>query len=386
MGDEHKDQDHYEVLSLHMEATTSEINSAYRREALKYHPDKNPDNPEAAVKFQKVKKAHEVLKDETERKNFDNKHKAKQQRKKKNVEMESKRKKMTEDLNRREQEAQSQKRQKKGKKPEVSPEDMNWLKKDKPFKSPISQMHGEKSTPTTSGSSGSNTIRVKWSKKKTLTKEDITEDFSKFGTIDLVVFSEEKKKKGRPGALISFKNPLDAQTAMQGTMEGYEMSWPSKQPPTTPSSTSSTATKPTPPPASTPTFVSPQGGTFPSPFGAIPSFVSPLGTSFQSPFAASPFLSPVGNPFRHKTPSVNELESYEAEILNKLRQAAEMQKEPPQPVNTTPGTTTNADPHNNQNKDFRNGNDYESVTMMKLRQAAERQRMEGDMLKAQETS
>ncbi len=46
-----------------MNRIKSQITSAYRKKALKYHPDKNPDDPSAAERFQRLSKAYNVLSD-----------------------------------------------------------------------------------------------------------------------------------------------------------------------------------------------------------------------------------------------------------------------------------------------------------------------------------
>jgi DnaJ family protein C protein 5 len=64
-------QDFYQVLGLQKTCTQDDIKKAYRKLALRFHPDKNPDNPEATEKFQEISHAYSVLSDATKRNIYD---------------------------------------------------------------------------------------------------------------------------------------------------------------------------------------------------------------------------------------------------------------------------------------------------------------------------
>lgn len=63
-------RDYYEVLGVSRNATAEEIKKAYRQLAIKYHPDKNPDNPEAEDKFKEAAEAYEVLSNAEKRQQY----------------------------------------------------------------------------------------------------------------------------------------------------------------------------------------------------------------------------------------------------------------------------------------------------------------------------
>ena len=65
-------EDYYKLLGLKRSASKSEIRHAFKKLSLKYHPDKNKDNPEKAkAKFMKIANAYEVLNDDKLRKIYD---------------------------------------------------------------------------------------------------------------------------------------------------------------------------------------------------------------------------------------------------------------------------------------------------------------------------
>jgi curved DNA-binding protein len=63
--------EYYKILGVEKSATADEIKKSYRKLALKYHPDKNPDNKEAEAKFKEINEAYAVLSDEKKRKEYD---------------------------------------------------------------------------------------------------------------------------------------------------------------------------------------------------------------------------------------------------------------------------------------------------------------------------
>src|SRR6185437_14738916 len=63
--------DFYEVLSVSRDATDQELKTAYRKLAMQYHPDRNPDDPTAEEKFKECSEAYQVLSDPEKRAAYD---------------------------------------------------------------------------------------------------------------------------------------------------------------------------------------------------------------------------------------------------------------------------------------------------------------------------
>ena len=64
-------KDYYEVLGVNRDASDEDIKKAYRKLAMKHHPDRNPDNPKSEEHFKEAKEAYETLSDTQKRAAYD---------------------------------------------------------------------------------------------------------------------------------------------------------------------------------------------------------------------------------------------------------------------------------------------------------------------------
>lgn len=64
-------QDYYSLLGVEKGADADELKKAYRKLAMKHHPDRNPDSPESEQKFKELNEAYDVLKDDQKRAAYD---------------------------------------------------------------------------------------------------------------------------------------------------------------------------------------------------------------------------------------------------------------------------------------------------------------------------
>ena len=64
-------RDYYETLEVSRSATTAELKKAFKKKAMKYHPDRNPDDPQADKKFKECAEAYDVLSDQQKKSAYD---------------------------------------------------------------------------------------------------------------------------------------------------------------------------------------------------------------------------------------------------------------------------------------------------------------------------
>jgi len=191
------EDDYYTILEISPNSDPTTIKKAYKDLSRRVHPDKNKNDPNAAKKFQTVRKAFEVLSDPKAKEAFDNLIRARIARKKRDSEMDVKRKRMKDDLEERERNYKRQKDDEEEAKRKLKQE-IERLKKENKIK-----MEEEERKKTENRqkeehniSKSKNNLKINWDETKGDYSQDRIKDiFGMFGDLDCVVVSKGTSKK-----------------------------------------------------------------------------------------------------------------------------------------------------------------------------------------------
>ena len=231
-----KDLDLYLLLEVSQEATEKEIKKAYRKKSLKCHPDKNPDDPNAATTFHQLSEALAILTDETARKAYDNVLKARKANELRNRQLDEKRRKLKDSLEAREVQAANDERNKVfSKKTEeeklaaeierVMKEGRRELEEEQERVRILIEREKEGAKLNSHGDKIHTEerparIKVRWkvstdsgeSKDNLYTRDSLYSIFSKYGDVNVVVVSESSSHK-KGSALIEMAKQASADMA-----------------------------------------------------------------------------------------------------------------------------------------------------------------------------
>ncbi|KAK6333418.1 hypothetical protein TWF718_011231 [Orbilia javanica] len=236
----------YELLSLEPTAQAKDVRRAYRKTALQYHPDKNPDNPSAVEKFHLLTAAQEILCDAALRAAYDNALAAKVAKKRRAEAYDSNRRQMKEELEARENSFKRQKTDADEKKREFERlkeegarrrKEMDERKKreadieEEEEKAAEMELDQDDDQEMVAGESKfselDRTLKVKWRRKgagEMMDKDGLMDLFGRFGKIDECVLVSGSAEKGKKyaSALLIFNNIAHAYAAVHRDKEALE--------------------------------------------------------------------------------------------------------------------------------------------------------------------
>ncbi|CAH3150148.1 unnamed protein product [Porites evermanni] len=229
---------YYEILGVSRDSSEKEITKAYRKKALKCHPDKNPDDPAAVELFHELSKALEVLTDLKAKAAYDAVLKAKERARLRTQALDAKRKKFKQDLEQREDAARVNKENDemaaKNLQAEIErlrEEGSKLLQEQQELLKQQLNKEKEGSLDKTSNQDVAPKLKVRWKSKKSdllnggYSQELLQSLFEKYGEVSYVIVSS--KKKG--SAIVEFKSLSSAKVALeneQGTSDNpLKISW-----------------------------------------------------------------------------------------------------------------------------------------------------------------
>ncbi|EPS39212.1 hypothetical protein H072_6991 [Dactylellina haptotyla CBS 200.50] len=235
----------YELLNIEITAPAKDVRRAYRKTALQYHPDKNPDNPSAVEKFHLLTAALEILCDVALRAAYDNTLAAKAAKKARTEQYDKKRRDMKEELEARENSFKRQKTEVDEKKREFEMLKQEGAKRrmemDERKKKEAAAIAAEESAamevdqddePQVVGESKftelDRTVKIKWRRKgagELMDRAGLIDLFSRFGAIDecVVVGGSGEKEKKYTSALVIFRNIAHAYAAVHRDKKALEL-------------------------------------------------------------------------------------------------------------------------------------------------------------------
>lgn len=221
------EKDLYELLEVRPDVDAQEIKKAYRKKALKCHPDKNPDNPHAATLFLELSVAIEILLGEKSRPVYDKLYKARKAAVIRNNLLDERRKKFKSDLEERERQAQakSEAASKSSYRDTLSEidrlrkegsrhllEEMNKLNKEVAEKEErLLNVLRQSNTSESVNAKVVKPIRIKlkWENnenKLSYDEESLKKIFAKYGNVDYLIMNKKKKNS----AIIELSQPIEA--------------------------------------------------------------------------------------------------------------------------------------------------------------------------------
>jgi len=249
------DQDFYALLGegIHSASTEKEISRAYRRAALKSHPDQNPNDPNAVTRFHTLQIAYDVLSDPAAKAAYDNARAAREARRKQTEMFEGRRRAMKEDLERRESSAfkrkrgemdaeerfeqelrrlaeDGRKRRKEREEALLREQNASVQDEDEITENTAGAMEPDPVEPTQNSGQGvpeiSRTVKVRWHRESSgvsFDKESLERLFSTFGTIESTLvlkdrkmrLGDEQKKRLMATGFVVFKSIVGAHAAVE---------------------------------------------------------------------------------------------------------------------------------------------------------------------------